>query len=130
MLKNKRLKTKSCVAAVGRTFADARLLVEVVSGGTLALEAAEGVDAVSPLTQTGQLLALVDVCVRDREIINVGVVRLTDCRRCTVDPLLPSRMTVMGLGRKPSPPGHSVLYSAVRRHTVHHEYNQSVLVAE
>ncbi len=24
----------------------------------------------------------------------------------------------MGLGRKPSPPGHSVLYSAVRRHTV------------
>lgn len=26
---------------------------------------------------------------------------------------LPSRMTVMGLGRKPSPPGHRVLYSAV-----------------
>ncbi len=120
----------SSVAAVDRTFADACLLVEVVSGGTLALEAAEGVDAVSPLTQTGQLLALVDVCARDREIINVGVVRLTDRRRCAVDPLLPSRMTVIGLGRKPSPPGHSVLYSAVRRHTVHHEYNQSVLMAE
>lgn len=28
---------------------------------------------------------------------------------------LPSRMTVMGLGRKPSPPGHKVLYSAVEK---------------
>lgn len=26
----------------------------------------------------------------------------------------PSRMTVMALGRKPSPPGHRVLYSAAR----------------
>lgn len=113
------------------TFADARLLVEVVSGGTLALEAAEGVDAVSPLTQTGQLLALVDVCERDRET-ETGVITHTDRRHCPASwhMLLPSRMTVMGLGRKPSPPGHRVLYSAVRRHTVHHEYNQSVLVAE
>ncbi len=63
---------------VDRTFADASLLVEVVSGGTLALEAAEGVNAVPPLTQTGQLLALVDVCEDDREISNV---RLTDRRR-------------------------------------------------
>lgn len=27
----------------------------------------------------------------------------------------PSRMTVMGLGRNPSPPGHKVLYSAVEK---------------
>lgn len=43
------------------TFTDARLLVEVVSGGTLALEAAEGVDTVSPLAQAGQLLAFIYV---------------------------------------------------------------------
>lgn len=43
------------------TFTNARLLVEVVSRGTLALEAAEGVDTVSPLAQAGQLLAFVYV---------------------------------------------------------------------
>lgn len=48
-------------SAAEMTFTDARLLVEVVSGGTLALEAAERVDTVSPLTQAGQLLALVYV---------------------------------------------------------------------
>ena len=43
------------------TFTDAGLFVEVVARRTLALEAAEGVDAVPSLTQAWQLLALIDV---------------------------------------------------------------------
>ena len=44
------------------TFTDAGLFVEVVARRTLALEAAEGVDAVPSLAQARQLLALIDVC--------------------------------------------------------------------
>lgn len=50
-----------CPAPGAGTFADAGVLVQVVAQGTLALEAAEGVDAVPALAQPRQLLALVDV---------------------------------------------------------------------
>lgn len=43
------------------TFTDARVLVEVVAKGTLALETAKSVDAVATLAETRQLLALVDI---------------------------------------------------------------------
>lgn len=43
------------------TFTDPGVLVQVVAQGTLALEAAEGVDTVPSLAQPWQLLALVNV---------------------------------------------------------------------
>lgn len=55
------------VAVSPLTFADARLLVEVVAVRTLALEAAKCVDTVAPLAQPRELLAFIDVCIRKRK---------------------------------------------------------------
>lgn len=44
------------------TLTDAGVLTEVVARWARTLETAKGVDAVTPLTQPWQLLALVDVC--------------------------------------------------------------------
>lgn len=91
-----------------QTFADPGLLVELKASRTVALEAAEGVDAVAAVAQARQLIALVDIC--QTHVTHQILARcITDAERT---PTLPSRMTVMGLGRKPSPPGHRVLYSA------------------
>lgn len=43
------------------TLTDASLLIEVVACWTLTLETAKGVDTVSTLAETWQLLALVDI---------------------------------------------------------------------
>lgn len=48
------------------TFTHSGVRVQSVASGTFTLEAAEGVDALSSLAQTRQLLALVDVCQRHR----------------------------------------------------------------
>lgn len=48
------------------TFADPGVCVESVASGTFALEASKGVDAHAPLAQARQLLALVDVCRKQR----------------------------------------------------------------
>lgn len=48
------------------TFTHSGVRVQSVASRTFALEAAEGVDALSSLAQTRQLLALVDVCQRQR----------------------------------------------------------------
>lgn len=51
---------------VSDTFTHSGVRVQSVASRTFALEAAEGVDALSSLAQTRQLLALVDVCQRQR----------------------------------------------------------------
>lgn len=51
---------------VPHTFTHSGVRVQSIASGTFALEAAEGVDAVSSLAQARQLLALVDVCQRQR----------------------------------------------------------------
>ena len=48
------------------TFADSGFCVEDVASWTFTLEAAEGVDALSSLAQAWQLLALIDVCQREK----------------------------------------------------------------
>ena len=50
------------------TLTDAGILIEVVAGWALALEAAEGVDTVGPLAQPWQLLAFVNVCQEVRKL--------------------------------------------------------------
>ena len=50
------------------TLTDAGILIEVVAGWALALEAAEGVDTVAPLAQPWQLLAFVNVCQEVRKL--------------------------------------------------------------
>lgn len=50
------------------TLTDAGILVEVVAGWALALEATEGVDTVAPLAEPWQLLAFVDVCQEVRKL--------------------------------------------------------------
>lgn len=50
------------------TLADAGILIEVVAGWALALEATEGVDTVAPLAQPWQLLAFINVCQEVRKL--------------------------------------------------------------
>lgn len=50
------------------TLTDAGILIEVVAGWALALEATEGVDTVAPLAQPWQLLAFVNVCQEVRKL--------------------------------------------------------------
>lgn len=54
-----------CVS-VTDTFTHSGVRVQSVASRTFALEAAKGVDALSSLAQTRQLLALIDVCQRQR----------------------------------------------------------------
>lgn len=103
------------------TLTDASLLIEIVACWTLTLEAAKCVNAVPPLTETWQLLALINVCqsihINNYYIIAAVIAfnlmtvvdRKLDCS--------PSRITVMGLGLNPSPPGQRVLYSAIEKKT-------------
>lgn len=132
-LERKRSPVCSCVCEAAQsvcvcvTFTDSGVCVESVASRTFTLEAAKGVDALSALAQAWQLLALVDVCQKEKGntqrhcvcvwvcVICVSVHRsnLTQWYHVAV---WPSKMTVMGFGLKPSPPGHSVLYSAVTKH--------------
>lgn len=52
---------------VSNTFTDSGIYVESVASWTFTLEAAKGVDALSSLAQAWQLLALIDVCQREKE---------------------------------------------------------------
>lgn len=57
---------------VSDTFTHSGVRVQGVASRTFALEAAEGVDAPSSLAQTRQLLALVDVCRRQKGDVYVS----------------------------------------------------------
>lgn len=57
---------------VSDTFTHSGVRVQSVASRTFALEAAKGVDAPSSLAQTRQLLALVDVCQRQKVDVYVS----------------------------------------------------------
>lgn len=65
---------------VFNTFTDSGFLVEGIASWTFTLKTAKGVDAVSSLTQSRQLLTLIDVWQRKRErkhsvALTAGVIR-------------------------------------------------------
>lgn len=68
------------------TFTDSGFCVEGVASWTFTLEAAKGVDALSSLAQARQLLALIDVCQREKRkhlwALWVGVICVSICK-CT-----------------------------------------------
>lgn len=94
------------------TVTHARVFVQVVASWTATLEAAEGVDALPTLAQPWKLLALIDVYQKDNKarLQDVNQPRHPKGMRVkTKEKHLPSNITVMGFGRKPSPPGQRIL---------------------
>jgi len=58
-----------CVLLSLLTFTFLSYLVELVSSGTFALKRSHCVDAVSPLTEAGDGLALVHICIQNKHTL-------------------------------------------------------------